>query len=98
LVGWLVGWLVGLLVRNYITLNVIFSAVYGRIDLKFGRDLHIDLLFQFLFFFFLSSSSNSFSSFSSEIKLIYLKAPCNTTGCLLSFEERNMLWWQKEAI
>jgi hypothetical protein len=38
------------------------------IDLKFGRDLHVDLLFQFLLFFFLSSSSfSSFSSFSSEI-------------------------------
>jgi hypothetical protein len=40
--------LVGLLVRPHITLNVIFSAVCGQIDLKFGRDLHVDLSFQFL--------------------------------------------------
>jgi hypothetical protein len=30
----LVGWLVGLSVGPHITLNVIFSAVCGRIDLK----------------------------------------------------------------
>jgi hypothetical protein len=78
-VRWAVGWSVGPLVRwsvgPHITLNIIFSAVCGQIDLKFGRDLLGDLLFQFLLFFFLSFSSNSsfspFSSFSSEIKLIY---------------------------
>jgi hypothetical protein len=71
LVGWSVGWLVG----PHITLNMIFSAICGQVDLKFGRNFHIDLLFQFLFFFFLNSSSNASSSFSSsffsEIKLIY---------------------------
>ena len=46
----------------HITLSVIFSAVHGRIDLKFGGDLHVDLLFQFLIFFFLNSSNSSFSS------------------------------------
>jgi esterase/lipase len=68
-VGLSVGGLVGLSVGPHITLNVIFSAVCGQIDLKFGRDLYVGLLFQFLLFFFLNSSSNS--SFSSEIKLIY---------------------------
>ena len=47
----------------HITLNAFFSAVCRWIDLKFGRDLHVDLLFQFLLLFFLSSSS-SFSLFS----------------------------------
>jgi hypothetical protein len=41
----------GFLVGSHITLNLIFSAVCGRIDLKFGKDLQIDLLFQFLLFF-----------------------------------------------
>jgi hypothetical protein len=64
---------------HHIILSVFFSAVCGQIDLKFGRDLHVDLLFQYLLFFFLSSYSNfsfsssssfsSFSSFSSEIKV-----------------------------
>jgi hypothetical protein len=67
--------LVGRLVGSHITLNVILSAVCGRIDLIFDRDVHVDLLFQFLHFFFLSSYSNfslsSFSSISSEINSIY---------------------------
>jgi hypothetical protein len=71
-----VGRLVGWLLCPHITLNVIFLAMCRPIDLKFSRDLHVDLLFQFLFFFFLSSSFNSSmssfsSSFSTEIKLIY---------------------------
>jgi heme A synthase len=49
---------VGRLVGPHITLNVIFSAVCERIDLKFGGDLHVYLLFQFLLFIFLSFSSN----------------------------------------
>jgi hypothetical protein len=48
-------------------LSAIFSAVCRWINLKFGRDLHVYLLFQFLFFFFLNSASNS--SFSSAKKL-----------------------------
>jgi hypothetical protein len=62
-----VGVLVGVLVGPHIALNAIFSAVCGRINLKLGRELHVDLFFQFLLFFFLSCSSNSFfsSSFSS---------------------------------
>jgi hypothetical protein len=38
-------------VHPHITLNEIFLAVRGRIDLKFGKDLHINLLFQFLLYF-----------------------------------------------
>jgi hypothetical protein len=57
----LVGWSLG----PHITLTVIFIAICGQIDLKFGGDLYVDLLFQFLLFFFLSSCSNSSSSFSS---------------------------------
>jgi hypothetical protein len=51
-VDWSVHWLVRL---SPFTLNVIFSAVCGPIDLKFGRDLHVDLFFQFssYSFFFL---------------------------------------------
>jgi hypothetical protein len=52
LVCWLVGWSVGCSVSPHITLRAFFSAVCGWIDLKFGRDLHVDLLLQFLFFFF----------------------------------------------
>jgi uncharacterized membrane protein YgcG len=37
---------------SHITINVIFSDVCGQIDLKFGGDLHVDLLFQFLLLFF----------------------------------------------
>jgi hypothetical protein len=59
--------MVGPSVHPYITLSAFFSAVCGRIDLKFGKDLHVDLLFQFLFFFFLNSSK---SSFSSELEFI----------------------------
>jgi hypothetical protein len=44
--------------NNYVgALNVICSAICGWIDLKFGRDLHVDLLFQFLLFFFLAPPS-----------------------------------------
>jgi hypothetical protein len=60
-----VGLSVGCSIRPHITLSAFFSAVCRRIDLKFSRDLHIDLLFQFLFFFFLNSSSSS--SFSSKL-------------------------------
>ena len=42
---------VGLLVCPHITLSAFFSAVCEWINLKFGRDLHVHLLFQFLFFF-----------------------------------------------
>jgi hypothetical protein len=68
-VGLPVGWSVG----PHITLKNIFSAVCGQIDLKYGGDLHVDLLFQFLLFFVLSSSSNSSfsSSFSSDIKVFF---------------------------
>jgi hypothetical protein len=48
---WFVCLLVRLSVRPHITLNAFFSAVCGRIDLKFGGDLHVDLLFQYLLFF-----------------------------------------------
>jgi hypothetical protein len=78
-------------VRPHITLSAFFSAVCGLIDLKFGRDLHVDLLFQFLFFFLLnSSSSSSFSSsFSSEkIKFIKILIAQSKIGCLFSFEQR----------
>jgi hypothetical protein len=40
-----VGRLVSPMVRPHITLSTFFSAVCGRIDLKFGRDFHVDLLF-----------------------------------------------------
>ena len=72
-VHWLVCWSVG---RSPYCLNAFFSAVSGWIDLKYGRDLHVDCLFQFLLFFFSSSSSSnssffSFSFFSSsEIKVL----------------------------
>jgi hypothetical protein len=56
----LVGWSVRPSVGSYIALNAFFS-VCGRIDLKFGGVLHIDLLFLFLFFL-ISSSNSSFSS------------------------------------
>jgi hypothetical protein len=46
-----VSWSVDPSVHPHITLNVIFSAVCGRIDLKFGKDFHVDLLFQFLLLF-----------------------------------------------
>jgi hypothetical protein len=42
---------VGPSICPHITLNAFFSAICGRIDLKFGKDLYVDLLFQFLFFF-----------------------------------------------
>jgi hypothetical protein len=45
-----VAWSVG----PHITLNVFFSAVRRQVDLKFGRDLYVNLLFQFLLFFFLA--------------------------------------------
>jgi hypothetical protein len=74
LVGWSVGRLVGRLVgwsvSHHIIFNVILSAVCGWIDLKFGGDLHVDLIFKFLFFFFLNSSSNSSFSTSSLSKRI----------------------------
>jgi hypothetical protein len=81
--GWSVGWMIGWMVQPHITLSAFFSAVCKWIDLKFGRDLHIDLLFQFLFFF-LNSSSNS----SSEIKIIYLKTSSEVLDafCLLTTE------------
>jgi hypothetical protein len=68
-----------------------FSALCGRIDLKFGRNLHVDLLFQFLLFVFLNSSSNSpfSSSFSSELKLIKK----NWTIKLLTF-----VFWQQRHL
>ena len=44
-------WLVGPSVGPHITLSAFFSAVCGWINLKFGRDLHVNLLFQFLSFF-----------------------------------------------
>jgi hypothetical protein len=53
------------------------------IDLKFGRDLYVVLLFQFLFFFFLNSSSNS-SSFSSEFENSSRK-PFINDFCLYAF-------------
>ena len=43
-----VGWSVG----PNITLNVIFSTISRRIDLKFGGDLPVNLLFQIPHFFF----------------------------------------------
>jgi hypothetical protein len=84
----LVGWSVG----PHITLNLIFSAVCRWIDLKFGGDLHVNLLFQFFLFFFLNSSSNSsfsaFSSFSSEMKSI-----CNLrANCLFGKVESRRKW------
>jgi hypothetical protein len=77
-------------------LRAFFSAVCGWIDLKFARDLHVDLLFQFLFFFFLNSSSNSpfssfSSSFSSEIKLDYILKVYSEIGYLLSLEQRYLV-------
>jgi hypothetical protein len=66
-----IGLLVRQSVRPHITLSAFFSAVGGRIDLKFGSELRV---FQFLPFFFLSFSSNSSLSSlssSSEIKIIY---------------------------
>jgi hypothetical protein len=60
-----VRWSVGGLVCPKIALNAFFSTVCGRIDRKFGKDLQVDLHFQFLLFFLLSSFFNSFSSFSS---------------------------------
>jgi hypothetical protein len=45
----------------------LFTAVHGRIDLKLGGDLQVNL--HFLFFFLLSSSSNS--SFS-ELEFIHI--------------------------
>jgi hypothetical protein len=66
-----VRWLVRLSPYHF---SAFFSAVCGWNYLKFGRDLHVDLLFQFLLFFFLNSSSNSsFSSaFYSEIEFVYI--------------------------
>jgi hypothetical protein len=49
----------------------IFLAARGQIDLKFGRDLQVDLVFllpDLLPFFLLSSSS----SFSSGFKFIFM--------------------------
>jgi hypothetical protein len=83
----------GWMVHPHITLSVFFSAFCGWIDLKFGRDLHVDLLFQFLFFLFLNSSSNSSfssfpSSFSSENKFIKIMIAQFKIGCLLYFVQR----------
>jgi hypothetical protein len=58
------------LVGPHNTLTLTLTLTCGQIDLKFGRDLHVDLLSQFLFFFFLSSSSNSSSSSSSSFSEI----------------------------
>jgi hypothetical protein len=59
-------------VGPHITLNVIFSIIYGRKNLKFGEHLQVDLHFLFFVFFLLSSSSNS--SFSSqEFKFIHIQ-------------------------
>jgi uncharacterized Fe-S radical SAM superfamily protein PflX len=67
---WSICQLVRWLVCPHITLSAFFSAICRWIDLKFGRHLHVDLLFQFLFCFFLSSSSNyTLSSSSSEIEV-----------------------------
>jgi hypothetical protein len=41
----LVCWSVGPSICPYITLNLIFSAVCRWITLKFGSNLHVDLLF-----------------------------------------------------
>jgi hypothetical protein len=65
----LVGWYVGMLVRPHIALKCFFSAVCGRIDLKFGGKLQVNLHFLFLCFFLLSSSSKSFSKSSSSFTL-----------------------------
>jgi hypothetical protein len=80
-------------VRPHITLSAFFSAVCRWIDLKFGRDLHVDLLFQFLFFF-LNSSSNSSSS--SEIELYIFSKPILKLDafCLLN---RDILWLNLKA-
>jgi hypothetical protein len=60
----------GLSVRPHIALNVIISTVCGRIDLKFGGDLQVDLHLLFHFLFLLSSSSSS--PFSLEFKVIHI--------------------------
>jgi hypothetical protein len=62
---------VGPSVGPLITLNVIFSVVCGRIDLKFGGDLHgfmAIIVFSSYSSFFLAAPLNSSSSFSSEIE------------------------------
>jgi hypothetical protein len=46
----------GHLKSRYENRNLISCRNCGRIDLKFGTDLHGDLLFQLLLFFFLSFS------------------------------------------
>jgi hypothetical protein len=93
-VRWLVGWLIGWSVCPYITLSAFFSAVCGQIDLKFSRDLHIDLLFQFNFLFFLDSSSNSsFSSFfSSEIDFVYIFIAYSEMDAFYLLTHRD-IWW-----
>jgi hypothetical protein len=55
-----------------------FSAVCGRVDLKFGGDLHIDLHFLFLLYFLLNSS---FNSSSSEFEIIHIQS----TGRIVTF-------------
>jgi hypothetical protein len=74
-------------------LSAFFLAVCGWIDLKFGRDLHVDLLFQFLFFFFstpplIPPSPPSPPPSPHEIKSIYILKGYSEIGCLLSFEKR----------
>jgi hypothetical protein len=59
LVRLLGGWLVGL--SQYQCMSAFFSAICGQIDLKFGRDLQVDLVFQFLFFF-LGASKRLYNS------------------------------------
>jgi hypothetical protein len=54
------------LVSPHTSLNVTFSVICEWIDLKFGRNFHVDLLFQLLLFFLFSFSSKTSSfSFSS---------------------------------
>jgi hypothetical protein len=52
-VGWMDGWSSKCFKMGF------FPAVYGRIDLKFDRDLQVDLHFLFFLFFLLSSFPNS---------------------------------------
>jgi hypothetical protein len=56
-------------VSPYNTSICFFSDVCERVDLKFGEDLQVDLLFLFLLFF-LPSSFNF--SFSSEFEFIHI--------------------------
>jgi hypothetical protein len=73
-------------------LKCYFSAICRWFDLKFGRDLQVNLLFVFLLIFLLSFSYNSsFYSFSSEFEFcsIYNAKDIGRKRC------RQQVTWRK---